>query len=83
MLGCASVPMSDGGHYAASLHRLFSEKFLAPIEYHAFPRTRLPVENLNQSLDVEPPALIKAICAWARRSAASRHGTRTSTWLTS
>ncbi|SFB71450.1 ornithine-acyl[acyl carrier protein] N-acyltransferase [Cupriavidus sp. OV038] len=59
MLGCASVPMSDGGHYAASLHRLFSEKFLAPIEYHAFPRTRLPVENLNQALDVEPPALIK------------------------
>lgn len=59
MLGCASVPMSDGGHYAASLHRVFSEKFLAPIEYHAFPRTRLPVENLNQTLDVEPPALIK------------------------
>ncbi|WP_149135666.1 GNAT family N-acetyltransferase [Cupriavidus campinensis] len=59
MLGCASVPMSDGGHYAASLHRLFAEKFLAPIEYHAFPRTRLPVENLNQSLDVELPALIK------------------------
>ncbi len=59
MLGCASVPMSDGGHYAASLHRLFSERFLAPIEYHAFPRLPLPVEDLNQQLDVEPPALIK------------------------
>jgi putative hemolysin len=59
MLGCASVPMSDGGHYAASLHRLFSERSLAPIEYHAFPRLPLPVEDLNQQLEVEPPALIK------------------------
>ncbi|TXI81977.1 MULTISPECIES: GNAT family N-acetyltransferase [unclassified Cupriavidus] len=59
MLGCASVPMSDGGHYAASLHRQFSERSLAPIEYHAFPRLPLPVEDLNQTLDVEPPALIK------------------------
>ncbi len=59
MLGCASVPMSDGGHYAASLHRLFSERYLAPIEYHAFPRLPLPVEDLNQQLEVEPPALIK------------------------
>jgi putative hemolysin len=59
MLGCASVPMSDGGHYAASLYRLFSERSLAPIEYHAFPRLPLPVEDLNQQLEVEPPALIK------------------------
>ncbi len=59
MLGCASVSMADGGHYAASLAQSFSEKALAPIEYHAFPRVPLPVENLNQNLDVEPPALIK------------------------
>jgi putative hemolysin len=59
MLGCASVPMSDGGHIAASLSRLFSETALAPIEYHAFPRVPLPVHELNQTLDVEPPALIK------------------------
>jgi len=59
MLGCASVPMSDGGHYAASLYRQFAEKSLAPIEYHAFPRAPLPVDDLNQTLDVEPPALIK------------------------
>jgi len=59
LLGCASVPMSDGGHYAASLHRIFTERSLAPIEYHAFPRLPLPVDDLNQTLDVEPPALIK------------------------
>jgi putative hemolysin len=59
LLGCASVPMSDGGHYAASLYRQFAERSLAPIEYHAFPRVPLPVDDLNQTLDVDPPALIK------------------------
>ncbi|CAG9163991.1 GNAT family N-acetyltransferase [Cupriavidus pampae] len=59
LLGCASVPMSDGGHYAASLYRQFAESSLAPIEYHAFPRVPLPVEDLNQTLEVDPPALIK------------------------
>ena len=59
MLGCASVSMADGGHFAASLHHQFSQKHLAPIEYRAFPRLALPVENLNQSLAVEPPPLVK------------------------
>lgn len=59
MLGCASVSMADGGHYAASLHQQFSDKHLASIEYRAFPRLALPVENLNQTLAVEPPPLVK------------------------
>jgi putative hemolysin len=59
MLGCASVPMSDGGHYAASLHRIFSEKHLSPIEYRAFPRLALPLDRLNSNLEVEPPPLVK------------------------
>ena len=59
MLGCASVSMADGGHFAASLHQQFSDKHLAPIEYRAFPRLALPIDNLNQTLVVEPPPLIK------------------------
>jgi putative hemolysin len=60
MLGCASVSMGDGGHFAASLYRSFVEDgSLAPIEYHAFPRVALPVDELNQHLEVEPPALVK------------------------
>ena len=59
MLGCASVSMADGGHYAASLYRQFGKSHIAPIEYRAFPRLALPVESLNQQLDVEPPPLIK------------------------
>ena len=59
MLGCASVSMADGGHYAASLHHQLSKSHLASIEYRSFPRLALPVDSLNQCLDVEPPALVK------------------------
>ncbi len=67
MIGCASIPMQyegphgmvGGGHAAASIWRQVREKHLAPIEYHVRPRLPLPVDTLDDSLDVEPPALIK------------------------
>ncbi len=67
MIGCASIPMQHtgphgvvgGGHAAASIWRQVREKHLAPIEFHVRPRLPLPVEQLDDSLDVEPPALIK------------------------
>ncbi len=60
MLGCASVQMGDGGNYAARLAKMLStEQHLTDIEYRVFPRLALPVEELNSSLEVEPPALIK------------------------
>ena len=59
MLGCASVSIADGGHYAASLYRQFQQSHLANVEYRVFPRLALPIESLNQQLDVEPPPLVK------------------------
>jgi len=59
MLGCASIPMADGGHFAASLYKSLSDDQLAPIENHAFPKLPLPLEKLNCSLEVDPPPLIK------------------------
>jgi putative hemolysin len=60
MLGCASVQMGDGGHYAASLAKMLNnEQHLTSIEYRVFPRLALPIDDLNSSLEVEPPALIK------------------------
>ena len=59
MLGCASVPMGDGGHYAASLNRMLQEKYLSPVEYRTFPKLPLPLDKLNSTLEVEPPPLIK------------------------
>ena len=67
MIGCASIPMQyegphgvvGGGHAAASIWRQVKETHLAPIDFHVRPRLPLPVERLDDTLDVEPPALIK------------------------
>ena len=63
MIGCASVPMLHNGvvcgDVAASIWRQVQATHLAPIEYHVRPRLPLPIEHLDSSLDVEPPALIK------------------------
>ncbi len=63
MIGCASIPMLHGGivsgDVAASLWRQLRQTHMAPIEYHVLPRLPLPVERLDDSLHVEPPALIK------------------------
>lgn len=59
MLGCASIPMADGGHFAASLYNSLSNEQMAPVEQHAFPRLPLPLDRLNGGLEVEPPPLIK------------------------
>lgn len=59
MLGCASIPMTDGGHFAASLYNSLGNDQMAPTEFHAFPRLPLPLDRLNGGLDVQPPPLIK------------------------
>lgn len=58
-VGCASVPMHDGGHTAASLWHQFKSTHLAPAAHAARPRLPLPVDDLQSDLPVEPPALIK------------------------
>lgn len=67
MIGCASIPMQHdagqavvhSGHAAASIWRQVSEKHLASIEFHVRPRLPLPVDQLDDTLPIEPPALIK------------------------
>jgi len=59
IVGCASVPMHDGGHCAASLWNRLSRTHMAPLELQVRPRLALPVDDLDQTLDVEPPPLIK------------------------
>jgi putative hemolysin len=59
MVGCASVSMRDGGHYAASLWHRLKQTHLAPIQWQAAPRLPLPVDELQHDLDAEAPALIK------------------------
>ena len=63
MIGCASIPMVHHGvpsaHVAASIWQQLRQTHLAPIEHQVLPRLPLPVERLDDSLVVEPPALIK------------------------
>ena len=63
MIGCASIPMwhqgVTSGDAAASIWRQLSATHLAPIRYQVQPRLPLPVERLDGSLAVEPPALIR------------------------
>ena len=63
MIGCASIPMwhqgVTSGDAAASIWRQLSATHMAPIQYHVQPRLPLPIERLDASVDVEPPALIR------------------------
>lgn len=63
MIGCASIPLMQGGVFngdvAASIWRQVRAKHLAPIEFQVRPRLALPLDHLNDRLEVEPPALIK------------------------
>ena len=59
MIGCASVSMRDGGHFAASLWKRLEQTHLAPIDRQVRPRLPLPVDDLRHNLEVEAPALIK------------------------
>ena len=59
LIGCASISMSDGGHYAASVYHKLSKLYSAPAEYRVFPRCPLPLEALDSTLDASIPPLIK------------------------
>jgi len=67
MIGCASIPMQHqgphgvvgGGHAAAGIWRQVRERHMASVEFHVRPRLPLPVDQLDSSLAVDPPALIK------------------------
>jgi putative hemolysin len=59
VVGCASIGMRDGGHTAASLWARLRESHLVGVEHRVRPRLELPVDELDQTLAVEPPALVK------------------------
>ncbi len=63
MIGCASIPMLHNsvvcGNIAASIWRQVAEKYLASVEYHVRPRLALPLDTLDNSLQVDLPPLIK------------------------
>ncbi|MEQ1663672.1 MAG: GNAT family N-acyltransferase [Thiobacillus sp.] len=59
VVGCASIGMTDGGHVAASVYRQIAAHHHAPIEWHVTPRTRLPIDALDDGQIATLPPLIK------------------------
>ncbi len=63
VIGSASVPLQRQGVFepavAASLWRRLRASHLAPITEHVLPRLPLPVERLDDSLQVDAPPLVK------------------------
>ncbi len=63
MIGCASIPMLHNGlvsgDVAASIWHQLRHTHLAGVQHHVRPRLPLPVDELDPTLPVEPPALIK------------------------
>lgn len=58
-LGCVSVPIDDGGHYAASLYRTLARRYLVGAPLRVRPRNRLPIESLLSGCDPVVPPLVR------------------------
>jgi len=59
MIGCASIPLNMGADVAASIWESLAKTHLAPVHEQVMPRTPLPLEGLNSSLEAELPAMLK------------------------
>ncbi|MGZ5035166.1 MAG: GNAT family N-acetyltransferase [Usitatibacter sp.] len=59
VFGTASVSLRDGGHAAASIHRLACTRFMCPEDCRVFPRRRLPLDSLSVTRPVTLPPLFK------------------------
>ena len=63
MIGCASIPLTQnsrrGGDIVSSIWAKVSSTHSVDCAFKAWAHTPFPVAQFNQSLDVEPPALIK------------------------
>jgi putative hemolysin len=63
MMGCASIPMLHNGlvtgDVAASVWRQMQEKHLASADLQVRAHLPLPVDQLDSSLEIDPPALIR------------------------
>jgi len=59
LIGCVSVPMDDGGGFAANLYRELAARHLADDTLRVWPRKRLEAERHAPLAGVVPPPLVK------------------------
>jgi putative hemolysin len=71
LFGCASVPLTDGGHMAASLWRHFLDEQLIDEELFCSARNPLPLEGLDHALKPVMPPLLKGYLRLGARIASA------------
>ncbi|MGH3432524.1 MAG: GNAT family N-acetyltransferase, partial [Thermocrispum sp.] len=59
LAGCASVPLADGGAYAASVWDMLQEKYYAPDEHRVRPHNPWPTEGVERVEKLVLPPLVK------------------------
>lgn len=59
VIGCASVPMRDGGHLAAGLWHALRREHLAPVEHQVAPLVPAPVDGPLAHGPFEAPPLLR------------------------
>lgn len=59
LMGCASIPMSDGGHSAVGCFEYLKTRHMCPPEWQVTPRIRLPLEAITPTRAIKIPPLIK------------------------
>jgi putative hemolysin len=57
VMGCASISMADGGHYASDVYHRLSVESLSPAEYRVFPRCELPLDEPPAAAPPLPPLI--------------------------
>ena len=57
VIGCVSVPMGDGGAFAAGLYRQLARTHLADESLRVWPRDRLPIESFDAGDAVDAVAV--------------------------
>ena len=60
LMGCASIPMQDGGVQAQAIMQRLRERHLCTEHLRAEPRTPLPAMDLPGNVIAEMPPLLKA-----------------------
>lgn len=59
VLAGVAIGATDGGHVAASLHRIAARTSISPDDLRVVPRSALPVERLRDTLAVRMPATLR------------------------
>ncbi len=61
VIGSADLDIGDGGHRAASIHRIAWERSASPEDYRVFPLKPLPLDILSDTRGASPPPVLRAL----------------------